>query len=87
MPPAAAAARLAVLAAALLFSTGGAAIKGTVLDAFQVAGFRSAVAALVLWNKGPEFGPKWYSVALAVTAVPSVWIGGWWRTRASVAAQ
>lgn len=41
-------ARLAVLAAAALFSTGGAAIKGTALDAFQVAGFRSAVAALTL---------------------------------------
>lgn len=41
-------ARLSVLGAALLFSTGGAAIKGTSLDGFQVAGFRSAVAALVL---------------------------------------
>ena len=42
-------ARLSVLGAALLFSTGGAAIKGTSLDGFQVAGFRSAVAALVLF--------------------------------------
>jgi len=42
------ASRLSVLGAALLFSTGGAAIKGTALSAFQVAGFRSAVAALVL---------------------------------------
>jgi DME family drug/metabolite transporter len=42
------AARLSVLGAALLFSTGGAAIKGTALDAFQVAGFRSGVAALAL---------------------------------------
>jgi drug/metabolite transporter, DME family len=41
-------ARFAVLAAAALFSTGGAAIKGTTLTAFQVAGFRSAVAALTL---------------------------------------
>ncbi len=41
--------RLAVLGAALLFSTGGAAIKGTTLTAFQVAGFRSAVAAVALW--------------------------------------
>ena len=37
-----------ILAAAALFSTGGAAIKGTALTAFQVAGFRSAVAALAL---------------------------------------
>ena len=41
-------ARLAVLGAALLVSTGGAAIKGTTLTAFQVAGFRSAVAAVAL---------------------------------------
>jgi len=43
-----ASARLSVLAAAILFSTGGAAIKGTALDSFQVAGFRSGVAALAL---------------------------------------
>lgn len=40
--------RLALLAAALLFSTGGAAIKGTALSGWQVACFRSAIAALVL---------------------------------------
>ncbi len=40
--------RLQVLAAALLFSTGGAAIKATTLTSWQVAGFRSGVAALVL---------------------------------------
>lgn len=41
-------ARLLVLAAALLFSTGGAAIKATTLTAWQVASFRSGVAALAL---------------------------------------
>jgi drug/metabolite transporter, DME family len=40
-------ARLAVLAAAVLFSTGGAAIKATDLDAWQVASFRCAVALVV----------------------------------------
>ena len=40
--------RLAVLAAAILFSTGGAAIKGTSLTGFEVAGSRSAVAAAVM---------------------------------------
>jgi drug/metabolite transporter (DMT)-like permease len=49
-----AAARLSILAAALLFSTGGAAIKGTTLSAFQVAGFRSGVAALALALLLPE---------------------------------
>jgi DME family drug/metabolite transporter len=46
--------RLAVLAAAVLFSTGGAAIKGTALTAFQVAGLRSGVAALALLLFLPE---------------------------------
>jgi DME family drug/metabolite transporter len=50
----AAGARLFILGAALLFSTGGAAIKGTTLSAFQVAGFRSAVAALALVLLLPE---------------------------------
>lgn len=43
-----------IIAAAVLFSTGGAAIKGTALTAFQVAGFRSAVAALALALLLPE---------------------------------
>jgi drug/metabolite transporter, DME family len=40
--------RLFILAAALLFSTGGAAIKGTALSAFQVASFRSGIAAVAI---------------------------------------
>jgi drug/metabolite transporter, DME family len=40
--------RLKLIAAAALFSTGGAAIKATTLTAWQVAGFRSGIAALVL---------------------------------------
>jgi drug/metabolite transporter (DMT)-like permease len=42
-------ARLAVLAGAVLFSTGGAAIKLCDMTAWQVASFRSAIAAAVLW--------------------------------------
>ena len=42
-------ARLYVLMAAVLFSTGGAAIKLCTLSSWQIAGFRSGVAALVLW--------------------------------------
>jgi drug/metabolite transporter (DMT)-like permease len=41
-------ARLAVLTGAILLSTGGAAIKLCSLTSWQVAGFRSAVAALAL---------------------------------------
>lgn len=40
--------RLLLLAAALLFSTGGAAIKATQLSAWQVASFRSGAGALAL---------------------------------------
>jgi drug/metabolite transporter, DME family len=40
--------RLQILGAALLFSTGGAAIKATTLTSWQVAGFRSGIAALAL---------------------------------------
>ena len=41
-------ARIAVVITAILFSTGGAAIKGTALSGWQVASFRSGVAALTL---------------------------------------
>lgn len=40
--------RYGLFAAALLFSTGGAAIKATSLSSWQVAGFRSGIAAVVL---------------------------------------
>jgi drug/metabolite transporter (DMT)-like permease len=45
--------RLLLLAAALLFSTGGAAIKACSLGAWQVAGFRSGVAALAVFALVP----------------------------------
>jgi DME family drug/metabolite transporter len=40
--------RLQLLAAAALFSTGGAAVKATTLSGWQVAGFRAVVAALAM---------------------------------------
>src|SRR5678815_307458 len=40
--------RLLLMAAALLFSTGGAAVKAVSLTGWQVASFRSGVATLVL---------------------------------------
>ena len=46
--------RLRVLAAAALFSSGGAAIKAASLNAWQVAGFRSMVAAVALFLMMPE---------------------------------
>lgn len=46
--------RLLVLAAALLFSTGGAAIKATTLTSWQVASLRSFIAAVTLLILLPE---------------------------------
>lgn len=60
-------ARAAVVAAALLFSTGGAVIKGTSLTGWQVSAGRSAVAALVLLAILP---------ASRRLACPRIWLAG-----------
>lgn len=67
--------RLQVLGAALLFSTGGAVIKATDLTAWQVAGFRSAVAAAAVFLLVPAARRGWtwhvlpVGVAYATTLV------------------
>jgi drug/metabolite transporter (DMT)-like permease len=61
-------ARLAVLGAALLFSTGGMAIKATQLGGWQVACLRSAVAAVTLLVLVPAARPPW-SARAALVAV------------------
>jgi drug/metabolite transporter (DMT)-like permease len=67
--------RLEILGAALLFSTGGAAIKATTLDSWQVASFRSGVAALVIVLLMPAARRGWswpvlpIGVAYAATMV------------------
>jgi DME family drug/metabolite transporter len=58
--------RLEVLAAAFLFSTGGAAIKATTLTGWQVASFRSAVACVVVLVILPASRSRWRGRALAV---------------------
>jgi drug/metabolite transporter, DME family len=52
-------ARLGVITAAAIFSTGGAAIKLTTLSGVQVACFRSAVAALAVLVLAPESRRGW----------------------------
>jgi drug/metabolite transporter (DMT)-like permease len=52
-------ARLLLLAAAALFSTGGAAIKGTTLNNWQVAGLRSLIAAAALMALLPRARRHW----------------------------
>ncbi len=68
-------ARVAILAAAFLFSTGGAAIKAASLTAWQIASYRSLVAALVLLALLPAARRGWgwrmvpVGVAYAATLV------------------
>ena len=52
-------ARLRLALAAILFSTGGAAIKAAAFTSWQIAGFRSGVAALVLWLLVPAARRGW----------------------------
>jgi surface polysaccharide O-acyltransferase-like enzyme len=42
-----------------------------------VIGFVLSLAgAAATWNRGPEFGPKWYPLSLIVIAIPTAWLGG-----------
>jgi drug/metabolite transporter (DMT)-like permease len=73
--PSVATSRLNVLAAALLFSTGGAAIKLCALSNWQIAGFRSGIAALILWllfpawRRWPDVRVLGVGVAYAATLI------------------
>lgn len=61
--------RLQVAAAALLFSTAGAAIKATEFSGWQVAGLRSAIAAVALWCLIPRWRRFWRPRCLLVGVV------------------
>lgn len=56
------------MAAALLFSTGGAAIKACSLSSWAVASFRSGIAALVLWLllPGARRGWTWRTILVGL---------------------
>lgn len=62
-------ARLLLLASAVLFSTGGAAVKGAALTAWQVAAGRSLIAAIVVLLILPETrrGWRWQYVPVAAS--------------------
>ena len=66
---------MGVLAAALLFSTGGAAIKISTLSIWQVAGFRAGIGALAVYAAMPKARRGWTlntwltSVAYAATVI------------------
>jgi drug/metabolite transporter (DMT)-like permease len=58
--------RLQMLAAAVLFSTGGAGIKASSLSAWQVAGVRSAFAAASLLLFSPAARTRWTPATVAL---------------------
>jgi len=60
--------RLLLVSTGLLFSTGGAAIKAASLTGWQVASFRSAVAAVVLLAVLPDARRQWHWRMLPVSA-------------------
>ncbi len=72
--------RLLLVIAALLFSTGGAAIKWTTLSAWQVSGFRSAVAGVALLALSAEARRTWLAspraalVAVAYAATLTLFV-------------
>ena len=45
--------------------------------AFGVLGVAISIAgAVATWGRGPEFGPKWYALAVIAMAMPCAWAGG-----------
>jgi len=72
--------RLQLALAALLFSTGGAVVKATALNSWQVASFRSGVAALVLFVALPQWrrfwSPRSMLVGLAYAATMILYVTG-----------
>lgn len=81
--------RLSLLAAALLFATGGAAIKAIQLTAWQVASFRSAVAAaalLLLLPASRRLGrPRVFLVGAAFAATMILFVSANKNTTAAAA--
>ena len=73
-------ARLRVLAAALIFSIGGAGIKACHLTSWQVASFRSGIAAITLLLLLPEARRGWNGrsalVGLTVYVISSAVVAG-----------
>jgi drug/metabolite transporter, DME family len=73
-------ARLLTLAAALLFSTGGAAIKATELTSWQVVCLRAAIAAVLLVVAIPDarrgFGLRAFAVGLAYGGTTTLFVIG-----------
>jgi len=68
-------ARLQLLGAAFLFSTGGAAIKAADFSGWQIASFRSGIAAVALWLMTPAARRGWTSREAGGAPWPVVLVG------------
>ncbi len=45
--------------------------------ALGIVGIVLSIAGLVgTWNAGPEYGPRWFPLALVAIALPCAWLGG-----------
>lgn len=71
-------ARLQLVAAAVLFSTGGAAIKAAAFTAWQITCLRSGIAAVAIWLMAREarrgWGPRVPAVAVAYAATLTLFV-------------
>lgn len=36
----------------------------------------AVMGAIFAWDKGPAFGPHWFGITVALTALPCAWLGG-----------
>lgn len=49
---------------------------------FGLIGVLMSIAGVIgTWNRGPEFGPRWYPLVLVAIALPCAWVGGTLRAR------
>jgi drug/metabolite transporter (DMT)-like permease len=68
-------ARVQLLGAAFLFSTGGAAIKAAEFTGWQIASFRSGIAAVALWLMTPAARRHWSPRGARARPWPVVLVG------------
>ena len=54
----------------------GALLAGFVLAGGVVGLALSIVGAVTTWDRGPDFGPHWYPLAVVATAMRCAWAGG-----------
>jgi hypothetical protein len=50
---------------------------------YGLVGFGLSLVGFLATRNMPELGPRWYPLALVITAIPCAWVGGLLRTRQS----